>query len=449
MTYLRDMEELISSINDINMQNYMREALRCYMTGAHRACIIMSFITIHENIYTKLDRLALVNRKAKKIFDEITPIKENQAVFEKEMVDKLAKENIITKLDASFIEVLGKLRNKSAHPSGHSPSAEESRYVFSEAITRFLSKPILSANQVSDEILESLGGGNLFPTLKITDLAIIVKHELTRLAPEGLPYLLNKLLHNLDSPNNTISKNAQNFILGMSYECSDEYILSSIRKIAIEKQIHKTEREGCIVLLASCNYHLLEKLSEPTYIRLNEVIINNCKNNGDILTPNKIKHPINIIKSIIKIEPDISRKKFQKAIKHTVEKFKYNAALYKIIKDCDWVKDELFKHLLNASNNHDFKTANDFAKFAIDTDNELSSTFTEKQCFSLLAGIYKAKTYNAHDSKAIVVNNFNSIPKIKEKALNCIHKEKELCQSLLREIVDDNSLLIDDFITIE
>ncbi|MCP6412560.1 hypothetical protein NL483_28850, partial [Klebsiella pneumoniae] len=78
------------------------------------------------------------------------------------------------------------------------------------------------------------------------------------------------------------SKNAQNFILGMSYECSDEYILSSIRKIAIEKQIHKTEREACIVLLASCNYHLLEKLSEPTYIRLNEVIINNCKNNGDI-----------------------------------------------------------------------------------------------------------------------------------------------------------------------
>ena len=69
MTYLRDMEELIISINDINMQNYMREALRCYMTGAHRACIIMSFITIHENIYTKLDRLDLVNIKAKKIFD--------------------------------------------------------------------------------------------------------------------------------------------------------------------------------------------------------------------------------------------------------------------------------------------------------------------------------------------------------------------------------------------
>ncbi|MEG1421944.1 MAG: hypothetical protein RSA95_07195 [Citrobacter sp.] len=449
MTYLRDMEELISSINDINMQNYMREALRCYMTGAHRACIIMSFITIHENIYTKLDRLALVNSKAKKIFDEITPTKENQAVFEKEMVDKLAKENIITKLDASFIEILGKLRNKSAHPSGHSPSAEESRYVFSEAITRFLSKPILSANQVSDEILESLGGGNLFPTLKISDHATIVKHELTRLAPEGLPYLLNKLLHSLDDTNNIISKNAQKFILGMSYECSDEYILSSIRKIIIEKQIHKTEREECIALLVSCNYHLLENLSDPTYIRLNEVIIKNCKNNGHNLALNKIKHPINIIKSITKIEPKTSQKKFEKATKVTVEKFKYNTELYNIIQDCDWIKNQLFKCLLNAAKSHDFETANDFAKFAIDADNEISGTFTEKQCFGLLAGIYKAKLNNAHDSKAIVVNKYNSIPKTKEKALNVVHKEKESCQSLLRKIVDDNSLLIDDLITIE
>lgn len=136
MAHLRDMEELIGTIDDINMQNYMREALRCYMTDAHRACIIMSFITIHENIYTKLDRLSLVNKTAKKIHDEISPLKENQQVFEKEMIDRLSKENIISKLDASFIEILGKLRNKAAHPSGHSPSAEEARYIFSESITK-------------------------------------------------------------------------------------------------------------------------------------------------------------------------------------------------------------------------------------------------------------------------------------------------------------------------
>lgn len=74
MAYLRDMEELIGTIEDVNMQSYMREALRCYMADAHRACIIMSFITIHENIYTKLDRLAVVNSTAKRIYDEITPV---------------------------------------------------------------------------------------------------------------------------------------------------------------------------------------------------------------------------------------------------------------------------------------------------------------------------------------------------------------------------------------
>ena len=235
----------------------------------------------------------------------------------------------------------------------------------------------------------------------------------------------------------------------MSYECSDEYILNSIRKIVIEKQIHKTEREECIALLVSCNYHLLENLSEPTYIRLNEVIINNCKNNGHNLALNKIKHPINIIKSITKIEPKISQEKFLKATKDTIEKFKYNTEIYTIIQDCDWIKNQLFKCLLNTAKSPDLETANDFAKFAVDADNEISGAFTEKQCFSILAGVYKAKLNNAHDSKEIVANKYNSIPKTKEKALNFVLKEKKSCQSLLRKIADDNSLLIDNFITIE
>lgn len=449
MAYLRDMEELIGTIEDINMQSYMREALRCYMADAHRACIIMSFITIHENIYTKLDRLSLVNSIAKKIYDEITPLRENQAVFEKEMVDRLSKENIISKLDASFVTLLGNLRNKSAHPSGHSPSAEEARYIFSESISRFLSKPILSAHQVSDEILESLGGGNLFPTLKVSDYAIIVQHELSRMSLEGLPYLLNKLISNLDSPNETIKTNALRFILGMGSEGAKDETISSIKRILIEKQIHKTERENCIALIISCNYKLLEDLSPPTYIRLNEVIIKN-NDQADLASPtNKTKNPLQNLKSISKLSPEISRLHFTRSASAIINKFKYNTDLYQIVENSSWMVDLLFEALLNEARNYDFANANNFAKFIVNVDDTVCKLFTSKQCFSLLAGIYKANTYGANYSEKIVANEYKSIPLIKEKALVGVGKEKEQYQEILKEISGDDSLHIDTFLPSE
>lgn len=449
MAHLRDMEELISTIDDINMQNYMREALRCYMTDAHRACVIMSFITIHENIYIKLDRLSLVNSTAKKIHDEISPLRDNQVVFEKEMIDRLSKENIITKLDASFIEILAKLRNKAAHPSGHSPSAEEARYIFSESITRFLSKPVLSAHQISDEILESLGGGNLFPTLKISDYAVIAQHELSRLTVEGLPYLLNKLIKNLDDTNETIKSNALRFILGMGSEGAKEETLSSLRRILIEKHIHKTERENCIVLLISCNYRLLEGLNDPTYIRMNQVIISNNEQVDPTISTNKTKNPLQNLKSISKIDPIIAKSKLSGATEAIIQKFKYNTDLYAIIKNTDWMMDVLFETLLNMARAYDFGPANEFAKFIVNADDEISQLLTEKQCFSLLAGIYKAKTYGATQSERIVNSNFKSVAKIREKAVKGSQEEKDLYQSLLREIVGDDFLHIDNFLPID
>lgn len=449
MAYLRDMEELIGTIEDVNMQSYMREALRCYMTDAHRACIIMSFITIHENIYTKLDRLSLVNSTAKKIYDEITPLRENQAVFEKEMVDRLSKENIISKLDASFVTLLGNLRNKSAHPSGHSPSAEEARYIFSESISRFLSKPILSAHQVSDEILESLGGGNLFPTLKASDYAIIVQHELSRMSQEGLPYLLNKLISNLDSSNETIKSNALRFILGMGYEGAKDEVLSTMKRILIEKQIHKTERESCIIQLISCNYKLLEDLSPPAYIRLNEVIIKNNEQSDTTTPTNKTKNPLQNIKSISKLSTNNSKTNFTRSVTSIINKYKYNTDLYPIVENCVWMMDELFEVLLNQARAYDFTSANNFAKFIVNADEDVCKILTNKQCFSLLAGIYKANTYGATHSEKIIANNFKSIPLIKDKALTGLLEEKDHYQKILKEISGDDFLHVDTFLPSE
>ena len=41
MPHLHDMEELISSIEDNQVKDYMKEAMSCYMANAYRACIVL------------------------------------------------------------------------------------------------------------------------------------------------------------------------------------------------------------------------------------------------------------------------------------------------------------------------------------------------------------------------------------------------------------------------
>ncbi|MDN6307724.1 hypothetical protein [Psychrobacter sp.] len=44
MPHLHDMEELISSIEDNQVKDYMKEAMSCYMANAYRACIVLGCV---------------------------------------------------------------------------------------------------------------------------------------------------------------------------------------------------------------------------------------------------------------------------------------------------------------------------------------------------------------------------------------------------------------------
>ncbi|MGC0175021.1 hypothetical protein ACPQTT_22725, partial [Klebsiella pneumoniae] len=98
---------------------------------------------------------------------------------------------------------------------------------------------------------------------------------------------------------------------------------------------------------------------------------------------------------------------------------------------------------------YDFTNANNFAKFIVNVDDTVCKILTSKQCFSLLAGIYKANTYGANYSEKIVDNEYKSIPLIKEKALIGVGQEKEQYQEILKEISGDDSLHIDTFLPSE
>jgi len=51
---LSDMGELLSRINNKALVDYMREALSCYHIGAYRACIVLGYITLFDDLSQKL-----------------------------------------------------------------------------------------------------------------------------------------------------------------------------------------------------------------------------------------------------------------------------------------------------------------------------------------------------------------------------------------------------------
>ena len=216
MAHLTDMEELLARIPGADIRDYMREAMSCYMAGAYRGALVLSYIALFDDLLAKLGELGNVNSAAKLIFTEATKKKADQDVYESYLIDQLTSKSLISGLDSSFLTTLRTLRNKSAHPSGHKPSPEEARFVFFEAIDRFLSKPILSTTQLVDELFARLKNSNFFPSTTISDIRNVVRDEIANLHDEAMPQLVAKMTSAVTSADASIKKNSSYFLIGLS-----------------------------------------------------------------------------------------------------------------------------------------------------------------------------------------------------------------------------------------
>lgn len=278
LAHLTDMEELVGSIQSPLIRDYMMESLACYMAGAYRASVVLTFIALFDDILSKLAELGKVNKKAKVISDSASQKKADQEVFETFLIDQLKANALLSSLDSTFLETLRVLRNKSAHPSGHHASAEEARFVFHEAISRFLSKPILSTTQLADEVLASLGNENLFPSISINVIAKVTTKELQNIHPETFPYLISKLLEKTVGGDNSATKNAKFFLNGLARGGAPE-ALPALKKYVVEKCVADKKYWNVVVSLLCANGKLFQGLDEVTYERL-RVIVNDrgCQN---------------------------------------------------------------------------------------------------------------------------------------------------------------------------
>jgi hypothetical protein len=154
MLSLVDLEELVQRCRSASARAYIKEAVDCYHIGAHRACVILTWIALVYDFIDKLRELALAGDvgAAKRVseFDTIQKSRDTEAAlkFEREVLTMAKDEfELITVQEMSDLARLFDDRNRCGHPNlnreteVYTPPPELARLHLRNAVEHVLQRP--------------------------------------------------------------------------------------------------------------------------------------------------------------------------------------------------------------------------------------------------------------------------------------------------------------------
>lgn len=442
MAKLTDFEDLVSTISNPSLKDYMREAMTCYFSGAYRGCIVMSYIALFDDLFNKIEALKSMNNDAKKIYNEIKKRRTDQVIYENYFIDQLASKNLISKLDKDMCDLIKSRRHKSAHPTGHQPSAEEARFVFFEVIDKFLSKDTLGTKHVVDDIISRLSNKFFFTSTYIKDTTSIVEEEIEVIHEQAIPYLVSMLLDTYKNNQGTIRKNSSYFLDGLSSLDIDIINEQIITKLLEKHMGDEILTKKCLSAISS-NPNLMKGLKKTTLDRFNLILKEEISNISPEDVSSKLTHPSIVIKRIIDVL-DISfiNDNLEDSLKLIITKFPYRKDIISIVSSADTeLREAYIDEIFRMAGSSTFETANEFINRLFDTEKYLYEILTGRECLILFSKIQSSSQHGAWRPSDIVEGKFKAFKKIRRKALKYIRDE-----STEAKIIIENHFLYSDSI---
>lgn len=432
MAGLTDMEELSGTVADPGIADYVREALTCYSVGAFRACIVLTCNALFEDLRQKVRILSGVSSDAKKISDDIEILAADQKPFESTLVDRLNSKSIISTLQAQRLKQLIDHRNKAAHPSGLHASAEEARFVFFEAIDKFLSAPILSANMQVDLLLQRLVGANYFPDRSLINIKTVVADELEQIHSLAYPYLLLKVVALCKSAVPDVKRNAENFIVGMASQRKAD-IRTVLDKHFIVKEAHDLSLWQTLTATLAADPQLLANNDAATKLRLGKLLVHTVTSTEDSLPVTTLRHPLYLLRQMTaKLgEPELMT--FWEFAEASVETYWHNPDIVKSMEKSTPVRAKILETLLSKAGSSQYDTANRFARGLPDYEAELASILTDDEALRVLAAVQQAGIWGAWGAKALQSSYYERVPSLKKKAKECCIQDGAAALALVEE----------------
>lgn len=439
MANLTDMEELLQRIENEQIRDYMREALTCYMTKAYRGCIVLSFIALFDDLTNKLEALASINKVARKIYSEIKIRKDEQQIYENYLIEQLTTHKLLPEIDAIFAGILRELRNKSAHPSGHRPSAEEARYVFFEVIDRFLSKPIFSPTHLVDEILDRLKNSNFFVDLNIDQITEVVKEEVSSLHNQAFIILINKLINLLEKEiDDPLLSNVKYFINGLATLNQNE-VNHNLKKLIVKAKSDNADYNDLILEIISLQPSIFLDSDKISISRIKKVLLEKIMLSNLSLHQQQVKHPARVL---VNISDAYSDKDFHDVFYEILEKLFAKAPNLKLLsslfKDKPLVFGKYLDLITSKLSSNSFEIANGFCEKICGTEEVYLNYINNKQSFEIITAISSSAVVGAFKAENIVRSQFSSITATKNKAMKYIELEPDEARAYFKSRVGND-----------
>lgn len=424
MAHLTDQEELLATIPGSEIRDYMREAMNCYMAGAYRGTLVLSYIALFDDLLSKLGELANVNSAAKTIYTEALKKKGDQDVYESYLIDQLTSKSLITGLDGSFLNTLRTLRNKSAHPSGHKPSAEEARFIFYETVSRFLAKPLLSTTHLVDQLIDRLKNSNFFPNNAVQEIASVVSDETTSLHDEAIPQLVTKLCVAVKSADTTIKTNARYFLIGLA-KLNKLHITRALQSKLITTLADDSAFADLITQTISVNGKLVAGLNSTTVIRVRAVIAQKIEETTGVVSESKLIHPTSALSSIAAALPVADLlPAYQPEFDALFEKRAHSTFVVKLVQDNPALLPLYFPHAIARAGSSTFDISRSFASAIESLDAPLGKLLNDMQAFQIIVAVVRAAGNGTWAASGIANSKFSDAPKLRSKALTYIRASK-------------------------
>lgn len=428
------MEELLERLDSGQLKGFMREALVCYGAGAHRACIVLSFIAVFEDLRLKVKTAAGLSADAKAISKDIEKLAEGQKPFENDLVERLASKNLLSALQAKRLKQMIDFRNKAAHPSGHYASAEEARFVYFETIDSYLSQPLLSSEDFAKAVLERLRGANYFPDSTMVNIGNAVTDELNHLNPVAFPFLVGQLVAGVVDADADFSKNCRLFLTGLAAK-KDTAIRDLLAKQLVKAKSINGDYRDAIATSISADAHVLQGLDAITRVRVAALLVKAAKATSSSVPVTRLKHPLHVLRSMVRnleeaeILPD-----YEDFVRATAETFWSNAELARAMGSNGGIKDIIVAEFMSRAGSSEFSIANRFAKALPDLDDHLSEALSGREALALLAQVWNAADTGAWSANAVRKVKFSTVPELRAAAAKEIDKGGKKATEILAKI---------------
>lgn len=437
MAHLKDMEELIETIYQPRIADYMREAMSCYMTGAYRGCIVLSSLALFDDLVDKIEELGRVDSNAKAVYREVAKRRNSQDVYENYLLQQLKSKSLIPELTAEIIDTIRTSRNRSAHPSGHHPSAEEARYIFSESIRLVLSKPKLSTSHAITQITARLSNTNFFPTNTSEDVMSVVEEEIKELHHGAYPRLIIELTELIVNSEDRTTLNNVRLFMGGICSLSDEKFLTLVESKYINSHIDDDAQAAHIFSFVAINPKLFEIMGAVTARRFKRILTRKIETVSVDINPLSSAHPSTFFRHVFRsLGKDYTLNEFRDEINAYFSLHPYDSSLYFVLKHDREIFETYLVRLLAQAGSYNFNTANNFVHRYPRIERDIIEILSEGDAFRIILKVLNAANFGAFGPIELRDNNFEDIQLTKNRAIAFITEKTMEAQNYIDEILD-------------